>query len=367
MNSLTHPAWIEIDLNQFRSNLTQIRKKIGSSLLCFPVKANAYGHGLVPISIAAEAAGVDMIAVSCLQEAVILRKAHIKCPILVLGAIHEEQIDDLIDYNLEFSISSRFKAELVAKKSRGRQCRVHLEVDTGMHRTGMRPETAYALYQEMVLQPCFSIRGIYSHLATADEPNHSFVYRQIEAFAQLKQKINNPAIIWHLANSGGVYFYPDSHFDMVRPGLLCYGLIPDGSRDRELSPFFTLKARLSYFKVVGAGQGISYSHLYTTSRQTRIVTVPVGYGDGYCRSLTNRTSILLRGKRYPAAGRICMDQFMVDVGDHEAYVGDVATLIGKDGKEEITLWDLARLTESDPREILCRFNERIPRVYSDRV
>jgi alanine racemase len=365
MKEAPHPAWIEIDLSQFRSNLAAIRRRIGSSLLCFPIKANAYGHGLVPMGKAAEGAGVDVIAVSCLSEGVALRKANVSCPILVLGAIHEDQIDDLIDFELEFSISSRFKAELVAEKCRGRQCRIHIEVDTGMHRTGMRPETAYEVFQEIKRQPCFLIRGIYSHLATSDEPNHPFVFKQIEAFEQLRQKIGREKTLWHLANSGGVCFYPSSHFDMVRPGLLCYGLVPDGREDPEIRPFFSLKARVSYFKVVGPGRGISYGHLYTTKRQTRIVTVPVGYGDGYCRSLTNRTSVLIRGRRYPAAGRICMDQFMADIGNEEAYVGDVATLIGRDGKEEISIWDLSQLTESDPREILCRFNERIQRIYKD--
>jgi alanine racemase len=361
--NLSHPAWIEIDLKQFQKNIAAIRKRIGQSLLCYPIKANAYGHGLIPMGKAAEANGVDVIAVSCLNEGAALREAGIITPILVFGAIHEAQIDDLINYNLEFSISSRFKAELVAKRCKTRQCRVHIEVDTGMNRTGMRPETAYEVFQEMKRQDCFLIRGIYSHLATADGPGHPFVARQIEAFEQLRQKIGTEDLLWHLANSGGVIFYPESHFDMVRPGLLSYGLFPDGSEEDEISPFFSLKARISYFKVVSQGQGISYGHMYHTQEQTRILTVPVGYGDGYCRSLTNRTSVLIRGRRYPAAGRICMDQFMVDIGKQEAYVGDVATLIGRDGTEEISIWDLAKLTESDPREILCRFNERIPRFY----
>jgi len=363
MNEIPHPAWIEIDLKQFQKNISAIRKKINSTLLCYPIKANAYGHGLVPMGRAAEENGVDVIGVSCLREGVLLRKAGVSIPILVFGAIDEAQIDDLIDYNLEFSISSRFKAELVAKKCKMRQCCVHIEVDTGMNRTGMRPETAFEVFQEMKRQDCFLIRGIYSHLATADEPNHPFVLRQIEAFQQLRQKIGQNEIIWHLANSGGTLFYPESHFDMVRPGILSYGILPDGSKDAVIAPFFSLKARISYFKVVRKGQGISYGHMYHAKEQTRIITVPVGYGDGYCRSLTNLTSILMRGQRYPAAGRICMDQFMVDIGKEEAYVGDVVTLIGRDGADEISIWELAKLTESDPREILCRFNDRIPRIY----
>jgi alanine racemase len=354
---MTHPSWIEIDLAQFEKNLIAVREKIGKRLLCLPLKANAYGHGLVRMALSAQEMGVDVIGVSCLQEGVSLRKAGITLPILVLGAIHEDQIDDLIRFNLEFSISSKFKADLVAKK--GLKCRVHLEVDTGIHRTGMRPETALRLYEEMRQQPAFEIAGIYSHLATADEPDHPFVQTQIDAFAALKSQISDPHISWHIANSGGVYSYPNSYFDMVRPGLLCYGLTPDGSHHPNFHPFFTLKSQISYFKVVAPKSGISYGHLYTTQAQTRVITIPVGYGDGYPRALSNLAPILHRAKRYLIAGRICMDQFMVDIGQNEAYVGDEVTLIG----DSISLWDLARLAHTDPREILCRFNDRIPRVY----
>lgn len=361
---VAHPSWIEIDLLQFRKNLCAIKHKIGSRLLCLPVKANAYGHGLIPISLSAQEAGVDIIGVSCLKEGVELRKAKVNCPILVFGAIHEKQIDDLIDYDLEFSISSRFKAELVAKKCHGRKCRVHLEVDTGMHRTGVRPETALRLFDEMSQQRCFEIVGIYSHLATADVPNDPFAMQQIETFTTLKKQIKSEKILWHLANSGGVYYYPESYFDMVRPGLLCYGFTPNGYQDPEIRPFFSLKANVSFFKVVEANQGISYGHIYRTQNQTRIVTVPVGYGDGYPRNLSNRAHVLIRNKRYLVTGRICMDQFMVDIGLDEVFVGDEVTLIGHQGEEEISLQELALQSDTDPREILCRFNDRIPRVYS---
>ena len=355
-----HPAWIEIDLVQFHKNLRAIRRRLGSTLLCLPVKANAYGHGLVPISLAAQEMGVDMLAVSCLKEGIILRQAGIHKPILVLGAIHEDQIDDLLDYNLEFSISSEYKANLVLHKLRGRKCRVHLEVDTGMHRTGVRPSTAVKLFEKLSRESAFEIAGIYSHLATADQPENPFAKEQIEAFHMLEQQIGKRGILWHLANSGGVYFYPDSYFDMVRPGLLCYGLTPNGVLDPDIRSIFSLKAQLSYFKVVGAGLGISYDHLYHTKKQTRIVTIPVGYGDGYPRALWQQGSVLIRKELFPIAGKICMDQFMVDIGDAEAYVGEEVTLIDED---KLSLWALARLANIDPREILCRFNERMERRY----
>jgi alanine racemase len=360
---ITHPAWLEIDLDQFHKNLQAIRRRIGTSLLCLPVKANAYGHGLVPISLAAQEMGVDVLAVSCLKEGISLRKAGIEIPILVLGAIHENQIDALIDYNLEFSISSQYKADLVEEKARGRKCRIHLEVDTGMQRTGVRPETALVLLDRLRQKSHFVVAGVYSHLATADVPNDPFAFAQIAAFERLRAKVAGEGIVWHLANSGGVYFYPDSYFDMVRPGLLCYGLTPDGSEDFAIRPIISLKARISYFKVVAAGQGISYGHLYRTKGQTRIVTVPIGYGDGYPRALSNVAEVSIRGKFYPIAGRICMDQFMVDIGMDEAYVGDEVVLIDGEPQSPIALHNLARLAGVDPREIICRFNDRAERVY----
>lgn len=357
-----HPTWIEVDLPQFHKNLTIIRKNIGPSLFCLPVKANAYGHGLIGIGKAAASAGVDLLGVSCLQEGAKLRQAGIEIPILVLGAIHEDQIDDLIHYDLEFTISSKFKADLVAKKLKTKR-RIHLEVETGMQRTGVRTSTAIELLQHLKQTPCFEIAGIYSHLATADLPNHPTAMKQIAAFRELARHF--PGVVAHLANSGGVVHYPDSHFDMVRPGLMAFGYLPENSPlcFSGIAPCFSLKSRISYFKVVQADEGISYGHMYVTQKQTRIVTVPIGYGDGYRRALSNRGSVLIRGKRYKIAGAICMDQFMVDVGDEEAYVGDEVVLIGKQGSEEIKLTEIAQICDTIPYEVLSQFNERIPRFY----
>jgi alanine racemase len=198
----------------------------------------------------------------------------------------------------------------------------------------------------------------------SETPNDPVTRRQIEQFLALKEKVGSAGrhLIWHLANSGGITFYPDSYLDMVRPGLLSYGLSFQGAMP-ELQQVMSLKAKISYFKVVEAGLGISYGHTYRTNRQTRVVTVPVGYGDGYRRDFSNRMSVLLHGKRYQIAGNVCMDQFMIDIGDGEAYVGDEVVLLGRQGGEEITLSDMARAANTDPREILCHFNERIPRVY----
>lgn len=360
-----HPTWIEIDLVQFKRNLLILRQAIGQSRLCLPVKANAYGHGLIPISQAAVEAGVDLLGVSCLQEGLKLREAGLSTPILVLGAIHEDQIDDLIAHNLEFTISSQFKADLVAKRLT-RRCRIHLEVETGMQRTGVRTETAIQLIDYLKRIPCFEIASVYSHLAMADSPDHPIALQQIQLFQQMLQHPSFKGIPSHLASSGGLIHYPQVHFDMVRPGLAAFGYVPEQApaRFQAIQPCFFLKSRVSYFKVVAAKQGISYGHTYTTQKQTRIVTIPIGYGDGYRRALSNRGSVLIRGKRFPIAGTVCMDQFMVDVGDNEVFVGDEVVLIGKQGREEIKLTEIAQICDTIPYEILCLFNERIPRIYT---
>lgn len=370
-NNLPHPAWIEINLQQFKRNVVAIRNQIGSSLFCLPVKANAYGHGLVPIAQAAVEAGIDYFAVAFLQEAALLREANIRKPILVMGAIHEEQIPDLLTYRLELSIASLYKANLVAKQcaKMGRICKVHVEIETGMQRTGVRPSTAIELLNYLYATPCFDVVGVYSHLATAEDPANEEAKKQVAVFHEFVNKVikpKNKKIICHLANSGGVCYYPEANLDMVRPGILAFGYFPHALPKglEQIQPFLSVKAKVAYFKVVAQNQGIGYGHTYTTTTPTRIVTIPVGYGDGYRRALSNRGEVLIRGRRYPIVGMICMDQFMVDIGHDEAHVGEEVTLIGKQNSAEISLIEISRLCDTIPYEILCGFNDRLPRYYS---
>jgi alanine racemase len=364
-----HPSWIEIDLSQLKKNISVVRSHIGEALYCLPVKANAYGHGLKAVAKAAAEAGVDYIAVAHLSEGILLREANIRIPILVLGAIHADQIVDLMNFNLEFTISSEFKANLVAEqcKKRRQKCLVHLEVDTGMQRTGVRSESALKLFNHVKNLECFEIKGIYSHLATADQPEDPFALKQIELFSTL---LSNPvfegtSLIRHMANSGGTAFFKQAHFDMVRPTLMTLGYAPTLAPENlnAIKPCLSVKTKVSYFKVVEEGIGISYGHSHVTHKKTRIVTVPIGYGDGYRRSLSNKGSVLIRGKRFPIVGTICMDQLMVDVGDQEVRVGDEVVLIGKQAEEEITLQEVAQLCDTNTYEILCAFNDRLPRRY----
>lgn len=364
-----HPAWIEIDLNQLVTNITALKTYIPGKKICLSIKANAYGHGLIPIAQAAAEHGVDYLGVAHLQEGAMLREAGITIPILVMGAIHEEQLPELLHYNLEFTVASQYKAELVAKICRDskHKAKIHLEIETGMQRTGMRPDTAWALIEKIREYDCFEFKGIYSHLACADSPNHPVTQQQITTFSNLVTKVRNlfPDIIAHLANSGGILNYPESLFDMVRPGILLFGYNCPGNHilSAQILPFFSIKAKVSFFKTVAAEQGVGYGHTYTTRDVTRLVTVPVGYGDGLRRSLSNKGAVLIREQRYPIIGAICMDQFMVDIGMHEAYVGDEVVIIGKQGSQEITLQEMANNADTISYEILCGFNDRLPRVY----
>lgn len=364
-----HPAWIEVDLLQFKQNIALIREYVKGRKICIPIKANAYGHGLIPIAKAAVEAGVDYVAVSCLQEAILLRRAKIQCAILVLGPIYPNQINYFLEYNLEITVSSLAKAHYVAEAFRelkhSHPIKIHVEIETGMQRTGVRIESSAALFDYIDQHSFLQVQGVYTHLATADDENNAFTQQQIQLFLSFVTHLKSryPNAIFHMANSGGTAYFPESHLDMVRPGKLAFGYYK--TETPLTQPIFSIKARVSYFKVVQKGQGISYNHKFITSEDSRIVTVPIGYGDGYRRALSNKGEVLIHGKRYPIAGIICMDQFMVNIGHDEAYVGDEIVLVGKQGDEEITLNELAFLCDTVPSEILVNFNDRLPHLYLD--
>lgn len=368
-----HPAWIEIDLKQFKKNLAIIKNYIGPQVkFCLPVKANAYGHGLIEIARAAAEQNIDYLGVSCLQEGILLRQADVNLPILVFGAIHANQVEELVKYDLDFTISSKYKAQMVADECAkiNKPVKVHLELDTGMHRTGVRVDTAGEVLEYLQSNKYFNLEGVYSHLATADNPNNNFALQQINKFTDFLVKynlINNPKIICHLSNSAGIIYFPQANLNMVRPGLLAFGYFPATHNIpkelQDIKPCFTIKAKVSYFKTVPKGDGISYNHTYTAQQDTHLLTIPLGYGDGLRRSLSNKFSILLNGKRYPIAGNICMDQFMVDIGLDSGYVGDIVTIVGVDQGAELTVQEMSDLCCTIPYEILCGFNNRLPRIY----
>ncbi len=364
-----HPTLIRIDTKRFLANLAAIRHRIGHKVrLCLPVKANAYGHGLLEIARLAEAQ-VDYFGVSCLDEGMALRGDGIQKPILVFGAFAAEQVADLVNNNLEITLSSLVKAEVVAAYcvAHRTSCKVQIKIDTGMRRVGVRADSSYPLLNFVLNSPELELTGVYSHLAASDEPENDLTQMQIALFQQIVTyvKKRQPKIICHLASSAGVCYFPASYFDMVRPGILSYGYYPVRKiAALAVKPCFSLVTQVVYFKVVGANQGISYNHRYITPDATRIVTLAVGYGDGYRRALSNRAFVLIRGVKYPLVGTICMDMMMADIGPHgRAYVGDEAVLIGRQGNEEITITELALKLDTIVYEVLVSFNGRIPRSY----
>ncbi len=371
-----HTTIIEVDSQQFIDNLLAIRQYIDKTnpqiKFCLPVKANAYGHGLIGISQLAEPY-IDYLAVACLDEGEILRQNGITKPILVFGAFSEDQIPGFIANDLEITISSVFKAVQVAEycKSHKQTAKIHLKIDTGMNRVGVRVETAPELFKYVATRPELNLLGVYSHLASADEDDSTFTLTQINRFEQVANLARqyNPQIICHLANSAGLCYYPTSYFDMVRPGIFSFGYFPnkviEESPLNQVKPCFSLKSQITYTKLVEAGQTISYNHRYTINLTSRVVTIPIGYGDGYRRSLSNLGEVLIRNQSYTISGTICMDMFMVDLGPNGiGYVGDEVILIGHQGIQEITLESVAEKCNTVIYEILCGFNQRIPRVYT---
>lgn len=369
------PTHIDVDLDAISHNLQAIAGHVGVPVMGI-VKANAYGHGLVPVARHLVAQGVGQLGVAFVEEGIALRQAGIKAPILVLGGIFGPQVARFLEHDLEITVSSLDKLRQVeaAAQAAGRKAMVHLKVDTGMERIGVHSESAGPLIEAAVASAWCTIKGVYSHLACSDDPQSPMTRVQLERFLEACahfERIGAPMPIRHLANSGGVLHFPETWLDMVRPGIILYGVSPgDTARPPfELQPALSLLSQVVYFKVVKAGRTVSYGATWTASQDTRVVTVPIGYGDGYSRALSSSTSssrseVLIRGQRHPIVGRVCMDQFMVDLGPQgSAWNEDEVVLIGHQGGDAITCQDVADWAGTIPYEILVGLNERIPREY----
>jgi alanine racemase len=366
-------TFIEIDLAALAANYNAIKHHVAPAKVMCVLKANAYGHGLVECAQHLEKISAPYFGVALLQEGIELREAGIQTPILAFAGILEDEIEYFINHDIDLTASSvsKMKAiELVAEKL-GKKARVHLKVDTGLARIGTRADTINGLFEEALRSESCNIVGIYTHLAKAETEDPTFTVTQLERFQQSLRFFddhNYPKPLRHLANSAGILRFKECHFDMVRPGVALYGVYPASRLKRpelNLSPVLSLKSKVVYFKVVPEGNGVSYSHTWTAPEDTRVVTIPVGYGDGYLRGFSNRASVLIRGKKYPIVGNICMDQFMVAINEDEAYNGDEVVLIGSQGEESITMEELATHAQTVPQEVMTTLNQRIPRIYTN--
>jgi len=361
------PTWAIINLGNLEYNFKKIKSLLKPKIkVLVTVKADAYGHGLIAVAKRLVACGLDYLGVASIDEGIELRKAGIKIPILILGLILKKDIQPLFTYNLIPTVCDKETAvALSAKATAQKPIRIHIKVDTGMGRIGVLHDDAFKLVKEISKLKNIIIEGIFTHFALADK-NRKFTYLQIKLFDKLvddlkRSGINIPLV--HAANSIGLIDHKDSHFTMVRPGLVIYGLNPKRKLGINLKPVLSLKTRIVFIKRVPCGYGISYGLTYKTKRPANIVTLPIGYGDGYPRNLSNLALVLIGGRRFHIAGRICMDQIMVDVGNFKPKIGDEVVLIGGQGKQRITAEELADLSGTIPYEIVCGFGNRIPRVY----
>lgn len=368
------PTRAEISLQSIQKNLNSISNKVGPNVKVMGiVKANAYGHGLVETSKALVKYGIDYLGVGFLEEGLVLRQNGINCPILVLGGVLGDQVQHFLANDLEITVSSVELAERIEREVQHghlKKAKVHLKIDTGMERIGVHSANALAFAEKVARLKHIEIVGIYSHFATADEKDKSFAYQQLERFTKVHQQIKSAGIeipLQHIANSGAILDIPETYFNMVRPGILLYGVYPstETSESVKVQSALSLKSKIVYIKVVDADTSISYGRRYFTKSKTRIATIPVGYGDGYPRKLLNKSSVLIKGQRYPVVGAICMDQIMVDLGDAaDIHFGDDAVLIGRDNGNEINVNEIAGKTETNVYEILCGVAARVPRIYS---
>jgi alanine racemase len=364
------PTVVEVDLGRLRRNLAAIRGHVGAARVMAVVKANAYGHGLVRVAQELAAAGADELGVAFLEEGIALRKAGLTLPILVLGGIIGNQVRHFLDHDLQITASSVFKLRQIDEVAGalGRRAQVHLKLDTGMGRLGVRWDRAEALFAAAVEARHCDLRGVFSHLANSDSADPRFTHTQTERFLSALEffpRHGLPMPRRHLANSGGILQHPETILDMARPGILLYGVYPGPEVERSISvePVLAFKTRVVYFKVVSGGSSVGYDLTWTAPSDTRVVTLPVGYGDGYSRALSNRGQVLINGRRHPLVGRLSMDQCSVDIADDSAYNGDEVVLIGHQRDGVITVEEVAEWVGTIPYEILTMINTRVPRQY----
>ncbi len=367
-------TYIEIDLNGLKYNLNQIRKHTKNKPIMAVVKANAYGHGLQPIAHFYEKQGVSCLGVAMLEEAVQLRKAGITIPIVVFGGLQAEQLSDYLNWKLEFFVPSLalLKATEIIAEEKNIRAQVHLKLDTGMGRIGALISEADALLEEAICSENIDIKGVCSHLACADDPNDKMTLRQLEQFHEaisIFERLGAEMPPRHLANSGGVLYFPETHLDMVRPGILLYGVYPSAASPRvlDVKTAISVKSKISFSKSIPENYSVSYGATWKSVNATNILTIPIGYGDGYRRNLSDKGEVLLNKKRYPIVGRICMDQLMIDVGSDSIELGEEVILIGKQGKENIKIEDISAKAETIPYEILTGLSTRLPRTYKQIV
>jgi alanine racemase len=368
------PTQIGVNLSRLYHNFQQLTlrsRQINPHTHIMPIlKANAYGHGMIRLAQELETWGAHSFGVAFLEEGIALRQAGIRIPILILGGVATNQIPFYFQYNLSITASSIDKlnhiqqAAIIAKT----KASVHLKIDTGMERIGVHHYNAKPFIDTALSLDHLNIDGIYSHFANADRAILTHTENQLEHFIEIQKYYyskTNQKTLFHIANSAAILQLPASHLDLVRPGISLYGIYPsiECKKTIELQPCLSWKTAVSYFKVIPKNTPVSYGSTWSSPQDTRLITLPVGYGDGYFRCLSNQTQVIVHNKKYHQAGTICMDQMMVDLQQGSAYNGDEVILIGESQDHKITVEDLAAKANTIPYEILTNINIRVPRCY----
>jgi len=366
------PAWAEIDLTAIRHNVRALQQQTGPGVETIAVvKANAYGHGAVPISRAALEAGAHSLAVARVDEGVALREAGLTAPIMVMGYALPAQATTIVAHHMTPTVNTLALAEAVSRAAAGQPqpWPIYLKVDSGMGRFGLLPDEVVPFARELLTYPNLQLAGLWTHFAVADEADKTYTRRQIQRYQDAVAALEAVEIAIprrFVANSAALLDLPDVHLDAVRVGIALYGHYPspEVSRAVSLRPALNLKARLGRVRVLPAGSDISYGRTYTTARNMPVGLVPVGYGDGYPRALSNLGQVLVGGRRVPIVGRVCMDQFMVDLTTvPQARQDDEVVLIGAQGGERISAEEVASWLGTINYEVVTAISARVPRVY----
>ncbi len=361
-----------IDLAAFRANLDAVRSYVGGKVrILAVVKADAYGHGACRMAEEAVRWGVDCLGVARIHEGLELRKAGISHPILVFEVVPPGNVEVALMQDLQLTVVSLEGAALIDDIAArlGKRGVVHVKVDTGMGRLGFATVAAPAAIERITRMESVELAGLYSHFATSDDADDSFARQQLREFLGLIASLEAHGIcppVKHMANSGAIISLPDAHLDMVRPGIMLYGYPPGkGMKQRfPLFPVMSILSQVTFLKTVERGRSISYGRKYFTRDRTIIGTVPVGYADGYSRLLTGNAEVLVRGKRVPVVGTVCMDAVMLDLGaETDVAEGDLVTLIGSEGGERIDAWEIAAKIGTIPYEVTSLIPKRVQRVY----
>ncbi len=365
------PTRVEIDLCAIKGNLAAIRARTGTKVM-MAIKADAYGHGARVVGrFVQEKNLVDMLGVSCIEEGVLLRESGVSLPILIFGLItsSREDCDAVFSYHLTPTLADNALIDSIVNGARrwNRPIGIHIKTDTGMGRLGLTPDETLKLASHLSQIKEIALNGIYTHFPVSDIPGQTFTLEQIARFGDLLKRMETLGInpgLRHCANSGAVLNHPESFLDMVRPGILCYGLYPAEGTESilKVTPAMTLKTAVMFVKRVKKGTGLSYGLTYQAQKDTYIATIPIGYADGYPRCLSNTSRVLIQGKAYPVVGRICMDQSLVDLGDDFYAPGEEVTVFGRDG---ITAQTVASWGNTIPYEVTCNMSRRVPRTYSN--